>query len=79
MPEFEGYKIVYEVIALPKGKWSILVEIIHRQDGGVLAPRHNPFPNHPFDTKLEALDQVNQYIETVLAEAGTEAKQRRVA
>lgn len=79
MREFEGYKIVYEVIALPKGKWSILVEIIHRQDGDVLAPRHNPFPNHPFDTKLEALDQVNQYIETVLAEAGTEAKQRRVA
>ncbi|CAG9179288.1 hypothetical protein [Cupriavidus pinatubonensis] len=79
MPEFEGYKIVYEVIALPKGKWSILVEIIRRLDGEALAPRHNPFPNHPFDTKLEALDQVNQYIETVLAEAESEGKQRRIA
>ncbi|KAF7957176.1 hypothetical protein AWV80_37235 [Cupriavidus sp. UYMU48A] len=79
MPEFEGYKIVYEVMALPRGKWSSLVEIIRRQDGEVLAPRHNPFQNHPFDTKLEALDQVNQYIETVLAEAESESKLRRIA
>ncbi len=79
MPEFEGYKIIYEVIAMPRGKWSILVEIIRRQDGEVLAPRHNPFPNQPFDTKLEALDQVNQYIEAAIAEAGPEGKQRRIA
>ena len=79
MPEFEGYKIIYEVIGLPKSKWSILVEIIRRQDGEVLAPRHNPFPNHPFDTKLEALGRVNQYIETVLAEMGPEGKLRRIA
>ena len=79
MPEFEGYKIVYEVIGLPRGKWSILVEIIRRQDGEILAPRHNPFPNHAFDAKLEALDQVNQYIETVLAEAEPEGKRRRIA
>ncbi|WER44954.1 hypothetical protein CupriaWKF_11540 [Cupriavidus sp. WKF15] len=79
MPEFEGYKIIYEVIGLPKGKWSIVVEIIQRQDGEVLAPRHNPFPSHPFDTKLEALDQVNQYIEAVLAETGSEGKLRRIA
>lgn len=79
MPEFEGYKIVYEVTGLPKGKWSIVVEIIRRQDGEILAPRHNPFPNHPFDTKLEALDQVNQYIEAVLAEAEPAGKRRRSA
>lgn len=79
MPEFEGYKIVYEMIGLPKGKWSIMVEIIRRRDGEILAPRHNPFPNHPFDTKLEALDQVNQYIETVLAEAEPAGRRRRIA
>ena len=79
MPEFEGYKIVYEMIGLPKGKWSIMVEIIRRRDGEILASRHNPFPNHPFDTKLEALDQVNQYIETVLAEAEPAGRLRRIA
>lgn len=79
MPEYEGYKIVYEVMGLEKGKWAILVEIIRRQDGEVLAPRHNPFPAQPFDTKLEALGQVKQYIEKVLAEFEAEGKQRRVA
>ncbi|WP_432259566.1 hypothetical protein [Cupriavidus sp. TMH.W2] len=79
MPQFAGYKIVYEVIALPKGKWAILVEIIRRTDGEILAGRHNPFPNHPFDTKLEALDQVNRYIETVLAACEPDGKLKRIA
>ncbi|MEM5429043.1 hypothetical protein [Cupriavidus oxalaticus] len=78
MPEFEGYKVVYEVIALPKRKWAILIEIVRRSDGIVVAGRHNPFPNHAFDTKLEALDQVNRYIEALLAahEADGNARHR---
>ncbi len=43
MPEYEGFKIVYEVIHLPKGKWGILIEIIRRVDGEILMARHNPF------------------------------------
>lgn len=67
MPEFEGYKVVYEVVALPRRKWAILIEIVRRSDGNAIAGRHNPFPNYAFDTKLEALDQVNRYIEALLA------------
>ncbi|WP_420992786.1 hypothetical protein ACKI2N_006150 [Cupriavidus sp. 30B13] len=66
MPEFNGYKIIYEVLSLPKAKWAILVEVIHARDGAVLAKRHNPFPHHVFDTKLEALDQVNRYLKEML-------------
>lgn len=62
MPEYEGFKIVYEVIAMPKGKWAITIEIIRREDGETLMARHNPFPRQPFDTKLEALDQVSRYV-----------------
>lgn len=62
MPEYEGIKIVYEVIALPKDKWAIMVEIIRREDGEILMTRHNPFPRLAFDTKLEALDHVNRYV-----------------
>ncbi|SDO77104.1 hypothetical protein SAMN04488595_102127 [Ralstonia sp. 25mfcol4.1] len=62
MPEYEGLKIVYEVIILPKDKWAIMIEIIRREDGEVLMARHNPFPRQPFDTKLEALDHVNRYV-----------------
>ncbi|WP_367394953.1 hypothetical protein [Cupriavidus sp. Agwp_2] len=67
MPEFEGYKVVYEVIALPKRKWAIFIEVIRRRDGIVVAGRHNPFPNHAFDTKLEALEQVNRSIGVLFA------------
>ncbi|MBP0622123.1 hypothetical protein [Cupriavidus consociatus] len=74
MPEFEGYKVVYEVIALPKRKWAILVKIVRRSDGIVVAGRHSPFPNHAFDTKLEALDQVNRYIEVLLATHDADGK-----
>ena len=62
MSEYEGFKIVYEVIVLPKDKWAIMIEIIRRADGEVLRARHNPFPRQPFDTKLEALDHVNRYV-----------------
>lgn len=62
MPEYEGFKIVYEVLALPRDKWAIFIEIIRREDGEVLMARHNPFPRQPFDTKLEALDHVNRYL-----------------
>ncbi|WP_066739050.1 hypothetical protein [Cupriavidus sp. D384] len=62
MPEYEGLKIVYEVIVLPKDKWAIMIEVIRREDGEVLIARHNPFPRQPFDTKLEALDHVNRYV-----------------
>lgn len=79
MPEYAGYKIVYEVIALPRGKWAILVEIVRRADGGILAGRHNPFPNHPFDTKLEALDHVNRYVEDVLSAHEPDRRPRRIA
>ncbi len=79
MPEFEGFKIVYEVVAMPKGKWTILVEIIRREDGKVLAAHHNPFPEHPFDTKLEALDQVNRYIAQTIADQERAPGTRRIA
>lgn len=62
MPEYEGFQIVYEVVTLPKGKWAIMIEIIRRADGEVLMARHNPFPRQPFDTRLEALDNVKQYV-----------------
>lgn len=70
MPEYEDYKVLYDVIARPKGKWAILIEIVRRGDGATLVARHDPFPDHPFDTKLEALDQVKQYVERTLGEIG---------
>jgi len=82
MPEYEGYKVVYEVIAMPRGKWAIFVEIIRTKDGDALVARHNPFPDHPFDTKLEALDHVNRYIERTVAgldREGSAETARRVA
>ncbi len=79
MPEYSGYKIVYEVIALPKSKWAILIEIMRRADGEILAGRHNPFPSQPFDTKLEALEHVNCYVEAVLARHEPDDKARRIA
>lgn len=33
MPEYDGFKIIYEVVALPRGKWAIMIEIIRREDG----------------------------------------------
>lgn len=78
MPEYEGFQVSYEVIALPKGKWAIVVEIVRREDGKVLAARHNPFPDRPFDTKLEALDQVNRFIAQTL-EKHAPANARRTA
>lgn len=63
----------------PKGKWAILVEIIRRSDGEILAGRHNPFPNHPFDTKLEALGQVNRYVKTALMAHEPDGKLKRIA
>lgn len=81
MPEYEGLKIVYEVIVLPKDKWAIMIEIIRREDGAILMPRHNPFPRQPFDTKLEALDQVNRYVSQAVKglEAGAAKPLRRTA
>ncbi|CAG9163582.1 hypothetical protein [Cupriavidus pampae] len=77
MKEYEGYKVLYEVIAMPKGKWAIMIEVIHRDSGATIAQRHNPFPVHAFDTKLEALDQVNRHIETLIVEH--DARQQRMA
>ena len=81
MPEYEGFKIVYEVIVLPKDKWAIMIEIIRREDGEVLMARHNPYPHQPFDTKLEALDHVNRYVsQAVKGLEGDAAKPlRRIA
>ncbi|XYI37405.1 hypothetical protein DAMDJJ_04505 [Cupriavidus necator] len=79
MPEYAGYKIVYEVIALPRSKWAILIEIMRRTDGQILARRHNPFPNQQFDTKLEALEHVNRYVEALLATHEPDGKVRRIA
>ncbi len=81
MPEYEGFKIVYEVIVLPKDKWAIMVEIIRREDGEVLMGRHNPFPRQPFDTKLEALDHVNRYVASTMKDldVGTKRVLRRIA
>lgn len=79
MPEYEGFRIVYEVIALPKNKWGIMVEIIRRADGEVLMARHNPFPSHPFDTKLEALEHVNRYIASTVEDLDAAHTVRRCA
>ncbi|MGO4302833.1 hypothetical protein [Cupriavidus sp. RAF12] len=79
MPEYEGFKIVYEVIALPKGRWGIMIEIVRRESGEVLIARHNPFPQQPFDTKLQALDQVNRYIEETLEDLDGQVRLRRIA
>jgi len=79
MSEYEGFKIVYEVIHLPKGKWGILIEIIRRVDGEILMARHNPFPSHPFDTKLEALEHVNRYIASTLDDLDDAHTVRRIA
>lgn len=81
MQEYEDFTIAYEVMALPKDKWAILVEIIRREDGAVLMARHNPFDRQPFDTKLEALDHVNRYVaETVKSlEQDIAAERRRIA
>lgn len=73
MSEYEGFKIVYEVIVLPKDKWAIMIEIIRRADGEVLRARHNPFPRQPFDTKLEALDHVNRYVSETMKEFDADA------
>ncbi|GJG93537.1 hypothetical protein [Cupriavidus pauculus] len=73
MSEYDGFKIVYEVIVLPRDKWAILIEIIRREDGEVLIARHNPFPQQPFDTKLEALDHVNRYVAQTVRNIEAEA------
>ncbi|RZT42761.1 hypothetical protein [Cupriavidus agavae] len=77
MPEFEGFKIVYEVIAMPKEKWAIMVEIMRRRDSAVLVARHNPFPRQPFDTKLEALEHVNRYLSDTVRMLEAEDVERR--
>jgi len=79
MPEYEGFQIVYEVIALPKGKWAIMIEIIRRGDGEVLMARHNPFPRQPFDTRLEALDNVKQYIADTIERLPPSSRMSRIA
>lgn len=81
MPDYEGFKIVYEVIAMPKGKWAIMIEIIRREDGEVMMARHNPYPRQPFDTKLEALEHVNRYVAQTVEGLDVDApgKLRRIA
>ncbi|PLP98724.1 hypothetical protein [Cupriavidus pauculus] len=81
MPEYDGLKIVYEVIILPKDKWAIMIEIIRRKDGEVLMGRHNPFPRQPFDTKLEALDHVNRFVSQAVKDLEVDAAKplRRIA
>ncbi|AZG15191.1 hypothetical protein [Cupriavidus pauculus] len=77
MPEYDGIKIVYEVVVLPKDKWAIMIEILRREDGAVLMSRHNPFPRQPFDTKLEALDHVNRYVADVVKNLDRDAMQKK--
>ncbi|MWL86606.1 MULTISPECIES: hypothetical protein [unclassified Cupriavidus] len=77
MPEYEGFRIVYEVLAMPKDKWAIMIEIIRRHGGEVLMARHNPFPRQPFDTKLEALEHVNRYVSETVARLEGEAENDR--
>ncbi|MGO4330465.1 hypothetical protein AB4Z48_03235 [Cupriavidus sp. 2TAF22] len=77
MPEFNGYKIIYEVQSLPKAKWAILVEVIRTLDGAVVAKRHNPFPLQTFGAKLEALDQVNRYLQELLGGLAASARTPR--
>jgi len=79
MPEYEGFQIVYEVVALPKGKWAIMIEIIRRDDGEVLMARHNPFPRQPFDTRLEALDNVKQYVAGMIAQLPPSSRMSDIA
>ncbi|MDR3384226.1 hypothetical protein [Cupriavidus basilensis] len=79
MLEFNGYKILYEVQSLPKGKWAIVIEIMRTQDGALIAKRHNPFPHQSFDTKLEALHQVNRYLKDMLEQNDGEARAARRA
>ncbi|REF02594.1 hypothetical protein [Cupriavidus plantarum] len=77
MKASNGYKILYEVIAMPKGKWAIMIEVIHRESGTIVAQRHNPFPVHGFDTKLEALGHVNRHVETLIDDDVQERDARR--
>ncbi|CAG2143706.1 hypothetical protein [Cupriavidus plantarum] len=77
MKALNGYKILYEVIAMPKGKWAIMIEVIHRESGTIVAQRHNPFPVHGFDTKLEALGHVNRHVETLIDDDVQERDARR--
>lgn len=79
MLEFNGYKIVYEVLSLPRGKWAIVVEVIRKKDGEIIEKRHNPFPHQSFDTKLEALDQVNRYLKSTLESEDEEPRAARRA
>jgi len=79
MPEHEGFKIIYEVVAMPKGKWAILIEILRREDGEILMPRHNPFPRHPFDTRLEALDNVRRYLADTIEQLDPPSRTNRIA
>lgn len=67
MTELKGYKIFYEVLSLPRGKWAIQIEVTRMKDGAVIAAQHNPFPGLSFDTKLEALNHVNRYVEQRIA------------
>ena len=78
MPEYEGFKIVYEVVALPKDKWAIMIEIIRREDGEVLVAPHNPFPRQPFDTRLEALDNVNRYVAATIEALDAPSRASRI-
>ncbi|EKZ96920.1 hypothetical protein SGO26_04805 [Cupriavidus metallidurans] len=79
MPEYDGFKIIYEVVALPRGKWAIMIEIIRREDGEVLMALHNPFPRQPFDTRLEALDNVNRYVDATINEFEAASRASRAA
>jgi hypothetical protein len=77
MPEYEGFKIVYEVVALPKDKWTIMIDIVRQDDGEVLMARHNPFPRQPFDTRLEALDNVKRYVAATIEELAPSSRASR--
>ncbi|KJK23078.1 hypothetical protein UB46_18085 [Burkholderiaceae bacterium 16] len=79
MLEFDGYKIVYEILSLPRGKWAIIVEVIRKKDGEIIEKCHNPFPHQSFDTKLEALDQVNRFLKSTLESEDEEPRAARRA
>jgi hypothetical protein len=79
MPEYDGFKVVYEVVALPKGKWAIMIEVVRQDDGEVLMARHNPFPRQPFDTRLEALDNVNRYLAAAIEDFEAALRASRTA
>lgn len=40
---------------------------------------HNPFPRQPFDTRLEALDNVNRYVDATINEFEAASRASRAA